>query len=126
MKMALQLGEQFLSQSDTSPLLIFFRFERLLWLIFKSDHRHNTTMSPPSSVNNDSPLHPQRAIHKLSLLSSTSPNSVHLPTTLSPSTDGITAIGSEDAQAYWLNAARGIDWIKPPTVAYGKIDSEVR
>lgn len=80
----------------------------------------------PSSVNNDSPLHPQRAIHKLSLLSSTSPNSVHLPTTLSPSTDGITAIGSEDAQAYWLNAARGIDWIKPPTVAYGKIDSEVR
>lgn len=83
-------------------------------------------LSPPSNSNEDSPLHPQRAIHKLSLLSSVSKSSVHLPTTCVSQANDITAIGADDAQAYWLNAARGIDWIKAPTVAYGKINSDAR
>ncbi|ORY72401.1 putative amp-binding enzyme [Leucosporidium creatinivorum] len=62
-------------------------------------------------------LHPQHAVHALSLLSSPSPPAAH-----HQARSGAAAVepqGSDDAQSFWLAASKLIAWIKPPTVAYG-------
>ncbi|SCV67911.1 BQ2448_5522 [Microbotryum intermedium] len=72
-------------------------------------------------------MHPQQAINMLSLLSAPSstdhlsPSSISilLPTSLSNKRSSSKALGNPNAQAFWLNASRTIDWVKPPSTAYG-------
>lgn len=59
-------------------------------------------------------VHPQQAVHAFSLLSSPS-----APVTHHQTKSAANSQGSEDAQNFWLAAAKGITWSKPPTVAYG-------
>ncbi|KAL8276541.1 hypothetical protein RQP46_011031 [Phenoliferia psychrophenolica] len=69
--------------------------------------------------------HPQLEIHALSLLGTASKSPVvHDPARQSP--PEIEPVGNADAQAFWLNAAKGIDWIKPPTVAHGLVEGDLR
>ena len=58
----------------------------------------------------------QRNIWQQSLLS----NDSEIEHVLPSSYDSKQATGSTSAQAFWLNAAKLIDWVKPPTIAYGK------
>lgn len=67
-------------------------------------------------------VHPQIAIHELSLLATAEKGGLHTPP--SSAEAGIEQMGSKTANTYWLNAARQIDWIKPPTVAYGLVNGE--
>ncbi|KDE03155.1 hypothetical protein MVLG_06350 [Microbotryum lychnidis-dioicae p1A1 Lamole] len=80
-------------------------------------------------------MHPQQAINTLSLLStplSADPHSaesisIMLPTSgcrPSSSTSTTQALGNPNAQAFWLNASKTIDWVKPPSVAYGQVGRE--
>ena len=65
---------------------------------------------PPAS--NSATMHPQIAIHKLSLLK---PANAEEQTLHAPKDSGDSTTGN----LFWLNAARQIDWIKQPKVAYG-------
>ena len=57
------------------------------------------------------PMHPQIAIHKLSLLNKgTGEQILHAPKDSGESSTG---------NLFWLNAARQIDWIKQPKIAHG-------
>ncbi|KAK4702650.1 propionyl-CoA synthetase, partial [Phenoliferia sp. Uapishka_3] len=76
-----------------------------------------------SSVAN----HPQLEIHALSLLTNTTKTSaIHGDHPARLPSDGIEPVGAADAQAFWLNAAKNIDWIKSPTVAHGLVKGDNR
>lgn len=83
-----------------------------------------TPTSPPALV------HPQRAIHAISLLSNNpsgpSTAGVHLPVSLTQDVPGVTKLGADAAQAFWMNAARDIDWFEEPAMAYGHVEGEIR
>lgn len=66
--------------------------------------------------------HPNRSIHQLSLLSSESSAGVHSQKL--ERKGNVTPIGNDEAQAFWLNQSRCIDWIKQPTIAYGLVDGD--
>lgn len=68
-----------------------------------------------SNSNYSTMVHPQRAIHALSLLNNTEAASIHPSTELVANSPKNT---SQDAQAFWLNAAKDIDWIKSPSIAH--------
>lgn len=65
-------------------------------------------------INYSTMVHPQRAIHKMSLLNNSEDSTIH------PSTDLVKsgAHGSADAQSFWLNAAKDIDWFVEPKIAH--------
>jgi len=64
-------------------------------------------------------LHPQQTGHALSLLSASQVEpSLHALT--ASASKNVQAIGAANAQAYWMNASKTIDWIKPPEIAYGR------
>lgn len=74
-----------------------------------------------STASADIAIHPQQAVHALSLLSSLSPPGVtHLQARSAAEPQG-----SEDAQNFWLGAAKLISWSKAPTVAYGSQGDKV-
>ena len=68
----------------------------------------------PSARSHPSPapftMHPQIAIHKLSLLGNEKQSILHSPKDSADSSTG---------NLFWLNAARQIDWIKQPKIAHG-------
>lgn len=76
---------------------------------------HFNIMSNTASYSTN---HPQLEIHELSLLGKEKPQATHHDPERQ-SAPGIKTVGNADAQAFWLNAAKSIDWIKPPTVAHG-------
>lgn len=69
--------------------------------------------------------HPQLITHAISLLDPglTTPAIIH-PSQLAPP-NGVSTVGNPDAQEFWLNAARSIDWIKLPTVAHGLVAGDL-
>lgn len=81
---------------------------------------------PPPSTTMTLPIHPQPANHTLSLLSAKDHDSLHKPiSVVQASPDGIKTIGATPAQIWWLNAAKCIDWIKEPKIAYGHVEGEL-
>lgn len=71
-------------------------------------------------------MHPQQAVHKLSLLASTDKDTVNGSSNKTASSQPhISPVGSNTAQSFWLNAARNIDWAQQPSIAYGHVKGEL-
>ena len=90
--------------------------------------RHSIHLSIPTTMSTTASFsanHPQLEIHALSLLSESKkkPAVIHDPA--GPLGPGIESVGNADALAFWLNAAKSIDWIKPPTVAHGLVKGDI-
>lgn len=61
--------------------------------------------------------HPQQYVHEASLLSSKVDSHVLVPQSAAKAENA--GHGNAAAQAFWLNAAKSIDWVQPPKLAYG-------
>lgn len=70
-------------------------------------------------------VHPQQAVHALSL---SSPSALVTHHQTRSGAEVVEPQGGEDAQSFWIAASRLITWSKPPTVAYGSqgTNSKVR
>lgn len=88
--------------------------------------RMNRTTPRLSRMVKETFHHPQQLTHELSLLRSKQESLCHLPADVA--VDGAADSGlNSTGQAFWLNAARSIDWFQRPKLAYGPSQgSEVR
>lgn len=70
--------------------------------------------------------HPQQLTHELSLVSSKVKSLCHLPVTVQQQQQqqDKQLDTNPSGQAFWLNAAKAIDWFQPPKLAYGSSSSE--
>ncbi|KAM0752423.1 acetyl-CoA synthetase-like protein [Meredithblackwellia eburnea MCA 4105] len=69
--------------------------------------------------------HPQIDIHNISLMNPVIPSSGTNHGALKPA-QGVKIIGDDHAQAFWMNAAKLIDWVEPPKIAHGLVEGEKR
>lgn len=67
---------------------------------------------------NEAKVHPQQAIHAVSLLTTNGASTVQQ---FYPAKDGAKSSWSPAAQAFWLNASKGLNWFEQPTVVSSKL-----
>lgn len=68
--------------------------------------------------------HPQQLINKQSLIGEQASSTLNHAQSIIQGKP-LKPLGNLDAQTFWLNAAKRIDWFKEPSVAYAQLEGDI-